>query len=213
MPPNDATQLDFNRLVDVIVPIYSICVVLLILSFRKYSNKNTEPMVYKRKKADTANADIDWKDRFNGTFQVYKVSDSNPWFTFLGKSYLERVAGGAMLLRLRHILTVSDGLLSFERDFGDGYKYWGIKGIKLAADEASAQPSIAVNENGIRYEYRAWFDEDEQALNFSSVPAEDKSLDSYLHVRKWEGNNIYMVRCVEYILITNCTNLFFMSNI
>jgi hypothetical protein len=201
-----------NAIIDSFIPIYIIIVIVIIIYHRYITTKliNTSQPFLKRAKPQSTHHDtnesgnsyddLDWLQNMNGIFLCYKAPESESWFSFVGLNYLKRLAACTLLLRLKQTIKISNGKLDFFREYGNGMHPWGITDLVIGESEGTAiSQSKVLTDNGDVYDFKAWIDREQNTFSFLSTP-HDKSLLTYLHVRSWDGNDLYTVSYIILIL-------------
>jgi hypothetical protein len=188
-----------NIVIDMVVPIYTGGIIVLILYYVHYMSYQTPPpVVYRvdnRTKKNCGNdmTDNDWIERFNATWLQHDSECFDEFLQFSGTSYVVRKVAPLLFHRCRHTYTFKGSKFCMLRDFGYGVKEWTLN-LDFAQSEDSAAEICDVIDTGETYYFKTWLDHDKKRIFMKSTPAnKDKGVIN-VHIRSLlDENNMKMV--------------------
>lgn len=113
---------DFNRAIDVVVPFYILFAFYMFIfrntSSGSISGGNRKVYESKKKQVGNENSTIEkrnWKDAFDGTWELFDSTKRDEWLAFTGINYMKRSIAIRMVWRSE--IRIKDGKYYYARDF------------------------------------------------------------------------------------------------
>ena len=185
---------DLNMVADFIVPVYTVAVIGVIITYYNATKGKKEEIYRLKKRENPKDAPKTWQEQFSGLWHQYKADNLDDWLKAHQKNFIQRSAAAQFFITMRHLIKIEGNHIYFRRDFGPGKSEWSIE-QDIGTSEESAPEIQKLTSDNEECKFKVWYDEEKKELiwHFTFMPNHPVNK-TMTHTRKFDENGQLFMR-------------------